>query len=822
MQKQGIFVKFFKKNQMNLFKNKVYFQLFFLVFSHSIFSQNAKAKLSGTIIDAQTNAALSFSSVRILTEIEAKLVAGNIADDNGKFSLSVPYGNYHAIIEFVGYKAFKTNTFSLTKENSQLDLGLIKVLSSSQNLDEIEIRAEKSTMELALDKKVFNVGKDLANAGGSASDILMNIPSVSVDPEGGVKLRGNENVRILIDGKPSGLVSFKGGAGLQSLQSSMIDRVEIITNPSARYEAEGMAGIINIILKKDKSQGFNASIEAVAGNPTNFGLGANLNYRHKKVNFFLNYGLTYRVSPNIGSLYQEVRAADTLKISTQDRKGTLEGFNNNIRGGLDYYLNDKNILTASYLFKRSDAHRITDLTYLDYLNSKSNLIRTTNRAQDETEDEPNSEYTLTYKKDFTKKGQNFSAEIKFIDNWERSNQLFTQNAYKNGGGIDAEQTLIQNSLNDEFEKNWIYQLDYQQPIGKDGKFETGIRSSFRDMVNDYTVGQKNETGIFETVSGLKNYFIYNENISAVYGILGNKTKKFSYQAGLRAELTDVKTTLRETKEINPRKYTNLFPSVHFTYDLPLQNALQFSYSKRVRRPFYNELSPFSTFADSRNFFSGNPNLDPEFTNAFELGHIKYYDKGSLSSALFYRDTKDKIQTLRQVNSNGFATTRPENLTSEKSYGAEMASQFNLQKWWKLDLSFNFFKADIDGTNIDKAYLRETYSWFVRQSSRFTLAKGFDMQLRGNYEAAQKTVQGKRLPLYYFDFSASKEVFNGKGTLNLNALDVFNTRRMRFITEGENFFSEGSSQFRRRQINLTLNYRINQAKNAKKAKSLIEE
>ncbi|MES2796298.1 MAG: TonB-dependent receptor [Bacteroidota bacterium] len=784
--------------------------------------QNAKAKLSGIIVDGQSNAVLSFSSIRILSETDNKLIAGNIADEAGKFSVSVPYGSYYAVIEFVGYKAFKTEIFKLSKENSDLNLGQIKVLSSSENLNEVEIRAEKSTMELALDKKVFNVGKDLANAGGTASDILMNIPSVSVDPEGGVKLRGNDNVRILIDGKPSGLVSFKGGAGLQSLQSSMIERVEIITNPSARYEAEGMAGIINIILKKDRSQGFNASIEGVAGNPTNFGLGANMNYRHKKVNFFINYGLTYRISPNVGYLYQEVYDSDTTKISTQDRTGTLEGFNNNIRGGLDYFFNDKNIITASYLFKRSDAHRITDLIYTDYLQSKSNLIRKTFRSQDETEDEPNSEYTLTYKKDFTKKGQNLSAEIKFIDNWERSNQLFTQNAFKGDGSIDAPETILQNSLNDEFEKNWIYQVDYQHPIGKDGKFETGLRSSFRDMVNDYVVNQRNDQGEFIPVPGLKNYFIYNENISAAYGILGNKSKKISYQAGLRAEWTDVKTTLRETNEVNPRKYTNLFPSLHFTYDLPKSNALQLSYSRRVRRPFYNDLSPFSTFTDSRNFFSGNPNLDPEFTNAFEIGHIKYYDKGSLSSSIYFRDTKDKIQTIRLVDNIGFASTRPENLLNEKSYGAEMASQFNMNKWWKMDLSFNFFKADIDGTNLDESYKRETYSWFVRQSSRFTLVKGFDMQLRANYEAAQKTIQGKRLPLYYLDFSTSKEVFKGNGTLNLNILDLFNTRRMRMVTEGDNFFSEGNSQFRRRQVNLTLNYRINQAKNAKKAKSLIEE
>ncbi len=805
-------------NYLRLIIFSVIVSIQFLCFSQP----TSKAKLVGSIIDAQSGAVLSFSSIRIMSEVDNKLVAGNIADENGNFSVSMPYGNYYALIEFVGYRSFKTDIFKITKENPELNLGSIKVLSSSLNLNEVEIRAEKSSMELALDKKVFNVGKDLANAGGTASDILMNIPSVSVDPEGGVKLRGNDNVRILIDGKPSGLVSFKGGAGLQALQSSMIERVEIITNPSAKYEAEGMAGIINIILKKDRNQGFNASIEGVAGNPTNLGLGANMNYRHKKVNFFINYGLTYRKSPNIGSIYQEVFDSDITNISTQNRTGVMEAFNNNIRGGLDYFFNDKNILTASYLFKRSDARRLTNLNYIDYRQTTSDLIRNTFRNQDETEDEPNSEYTLTYKKDFSKKGQALTAEVKFIDNWERSNQLFGQKAFNKDGSPDKFQTIDQNSLNDEFEKNWIYQVDYQQPIGKVGTFETGIRAGFRDMVNDFVVNEKDAAGNFLPIAGLKNYFIYNENITAAYGVLGNKKNKFSYQAGLRAEWTDVTTTLRETKEINPRKYTNLFPSVHVTYELSKTNSFQLSYSKRVRRPVYNDLSPFSTFADSRNFFSGNPNLNPEFTNSFEIGHIKYYEKGTLSSSFYFRDTKDKIQSIRLVDNTGFSTTLPENLRGEKSFGFETASQFTVNKWWKLDLSFNFFNAKIDGTNLDKSYKRETYSWFVRQSSRFTLVKGFDMQIRANYEAAQKTIQGKRLPLFYMDYSISKEVFKGKGNLNLNAMDIFNSRIMRYTNAGENFFTEGSSQYRRRQINLTLNYRINQAKNAKKAKSLIEE
>lgn len=789
-----------------------------ILVSIPLYSQN-KATISGKVIDSKTSEIMSYASIRVLDAKTDKLITGGITTEKGTFSLQVPYGIYVVATEFMGYKIWKSDMLTLDKSNAAINLGTILLQTQSQQLTEVEVRAEKSTMEMALDKRVFNVGKDLANAGGTASDILTNIPSVSVEPDGGIKLRGSDNVRILIDGKPSGLVSFKGGAGLQSLQASMIERVEVITNPSARYEAEGMAGIINIVLKKDKKQGFNGSFDVITGYPVNEGLGINMNYRHQKLNFFLNYGIAYRITPNIAHNFQQVFNGDTTVISDQDRNGNLKGFNNNIQGGLDYFFSEKSYLTASYLFRRSDARRITDLTYRDYYNSLSNLIRTTYRQQDEKETEPNSEYALTYRRDFDKKNHSFSAEVRYIDNWERSDQLFTQNAFMPNGSIDKAQTLLQNSLNDEYEKQWLFQTDYSKPIHKDGKVEVGARANFRDMVNDYVVNQQNENGVFVPLPGLKNYFIYTENINAVYGIVGDKYKKLSYQIGLRAEWTNVKTTLRETNEVNPRNYSNLFPSAHIAWEMPNENSLQLSFSRRVRRPFYNDLSPFATFSDSRNFFGGNPNLNPEFTNAFEIGHIKYFKFGSLSSSLFYRDTKDKIQTIRSVNDLGFATTRPENLTGEKSFGLDIASQVNFYQWWKSDFSFSIFNADMDGSNIDENYKRNTQSWFARHTSKFSLPNRLDIQVRANYEAPQKTVQGRRLSMYYIDFSVSKEVFQGKGTLNLNIMDIFNTRVSRFVTEGANFITDGSSQFRRRQINLTLNYRI---KNAKKVKSIISD
>lgn len=779
--------------------------------------QNATVK--GKLTEASSGTPLAYASVRLLQLPENKLVGGALTDDNGQFTVKAPYGDFVAEIEFIGFETIKTAPFALTQQQDEHDLGTLKLSASATTLDEVQITAEQSTMVLALDKKIFNVGKDLANAGGNATDILTNIPSVSVDPEGTVKLRGSDNVRILIDGKPSGLVSFKGSAGLQQLQASMIERVEIITNPSARYEAEGSAGIINIILKKDQKQGFNGSIGLLAGNPTNFGTSADLNYRHRKINFFINYAIAYRESPGGGSMLQERQANDTTFFLRQTSDNDFHGLSNNVRGGIDYFFSENSILTGSMLWRRSDARRLTNIRYEDYVFDLFTPLGYTLREQDETEDEPNSEYSLIYKRKFGE-GHELTAETKYLNYWERSDQSFPQRTFFNDGTEDESKALFQKSLNDEYENQYLVQVDYVRPIGKDGKFETGIRSSFRDMVNDYVVTEKNVDGSFSVVPGLDNYFIYKENINGAYVIYGNKKRKFSWQGGLRAEHTDVNTILRDTDEENPRNYFNLFPSVHLTYQLPDDNAVQLSYSRRVRRPVYNDLSPFSTFTDSRNFWSGNPDLDPEYSDVVELGHILYFDKGSLSSSVYYRHTTDKIDRIRRLDDAGNATTRPENLRAENAVGLEFSTAYSPKKWWKLDMNFNFFHAEIDGSNIETSYKASTYTWFARATSKFLLPRDLDFQVRGNYEAPQNTAQGSRKALYYMDLAASKDVLRRKGTLTLNVSDLFNTRRFRGVTEGENFSSVSDFQWRRRQVNLTFSYRINQSKAA--AKKVAEE
>jgi ferric enterobactin receptor len=801
---------------------------YLIVFSAFVFSQLAsvshaqtvaRAQLTGRLVDSASGLPIQGATVQVLKAVRNQPTGGTVTSESGGFSVEVEPGTYLLAVEHIGYRPYRSTTLRLSPGKTS-DLGSIPMSAAAAQLEEVVVRAEKSSMQLALDKRIFNVGKDLANSGGNASDILMNIPSVSVDPEGTVRLRGSDNVRILIDGKPSGLVSIKGGSGLANLQASMVERVEVITNPSARYEAEGNAGVINIILRKDRRQGFNGSVELITGQPANFGLAANLNYRKDKVNLFLNYGIAYRIQPTKGHLSQELTRNDSVFLMRQHDKAELIGFNNNIRAGLDYFFSEKSVLTAAYLYRRSQGNRLRNFTYEDYLRSNGALLGMYRRTQDEDETEPNSEVTLNYKRSFTRKGHELTAEVKYLDYWENSDQTFTQWAVKpDGQPVSAGGTQLQRSLNDEWEKQWLLQLDYVKPFAKDGRFETGLRSSFRNMVNDYLVTQRNAAGGYDPLPGLDNVFIYDENIQAAYAILGDRQGSVSYQAGLRAEWTDVTTTLAETGQRNPRSYGNLFPSGHLTWNLPGDNGIQLSYSRRVRRPVYNDLSPYATFSDARNFNGGNPDLDPEFSDVMEIGHLKTFPIGTLSSAVYYRNTIDKIERIRRVDTKGNAITQPMNLKGEQAWGIEFTAGWTPYKWWKMDASFNLFQARVDGSNILAAYRTQTTSWFARQTSRFSLKNDLDIQARMNYEAPQRMVQGSRKGFFQMDLSVVKDLLSQKATLSLSVIDVFNSRKVYYTFTGPGFYTEALMGFRPRQVNLTLSYRIRQAKGTKNVKLL---
>ncbi|MEO1515033.1 MAG: TonB-dependent receptor [Bacteroidota bacterium] len=771
----------------------------------------AAAKITGTIVDSQTGVPLEYATISLFRRRDSSLVTGIVTDLNGNFTLDTRPGRFFAKIEFLAYQSKVIPQLAIERGQALLELGKITLESDAAVLEEVVVQADRSQMQLSLDKKIFNVGKDLASRGGTATDLLDNVPSVQVDVEGGITLRGSGNVQILVDGRPSGLISAGNANGLRSLPANLIERVEVITNPSARYEAEGMAGIINIVLKKERKSGLNGSFDFNGGLPESYGTAINLNYRASKLNFFTNLGFNRRQRPGSSYLYQEVYNGDTTLISEQRGDRERIGLNANLRLGVDYSFTPKSTLTSSFTFRGGRDDNFNSFIYRDFLNSSENPTGISRRTDDEIENEYELQYTLRYKKTYDRKGQQLTADIRYEDNSEDEGSDLVERYFTKDDQPSTQPTLIQRSDNKEGTTRLSGQVDYTQPILKDGTMEMGWRTSLRQIDNDFEVNNILANGEKEPLIGLTNEFVYNEDIHAAYLIFGNKQGKISYQVGLRAEYSDIRTELKETNEVNARDYLNLFPSGFLNFELPASNAIQLSYSRRVRRPRFWDLNPFFTFSDNRNFFAGNPNLDPEFTHSMEFGHVKYWEKGSLSSAIYYRHTTGKIQRVREVNDDGTTLLKPQNLSTEDNFGFEFNISYSALKWWRLDMDLNLFRSIVDGSNFDQSFDADTYSWFTRGTSRFTLDKQTDVQIRFNYRAPQETIQGRRKSITSIDIAASRDVLNKKGTLTLSIRDVFNSRRRRYTTVGDNFFNEGDFQWRARIATLTFSYRLNQKK-----------
>lgn len=783
----------------------------FIFFAFVSVQAQSSGLVKGKVIDQSTEAPLGFATVSLYTVADSALVTGGVTDDQGIFAVEVKPGKYYAEITFLSYRTQAVENVNITSDNRTVDLGTIGLFSDAATLAEVEVRAEKSRMEMSLDKRVFNVGKDLANNGGNASEVLDNIPSVAVDVEGNVSLRGSGGVRILINGKPSGLVGIGDTDGLRQIPANLIERVEIVTNPSARYEAEGMAGVINIILKKEAKQGLNGSFDLTAGYPDRYGASINLNYRQNNLNFFANYGLNYNENPGGGFTYQEFTDGDgVLRFTELDRDRVRTGLSNSVRTGLDYYFSENTILTSAFTYRGGDDENFSEIEYRDYVNSLDNLTGIAVRRDEEEEIEPSYEYAMTLRHNFGKEDHELVVDFRYQDNieTERSNireQFFTPE-YTDTGEPD----LLQRSLNEEVQKQLIGQIDYTLPFGEEGRFEAGLRGSFRDIANEYLV-EEFMTDEWQALAGLSNDFNYNEDIYAAYGIFGNKFGNFSFQVGLRAEYSDIVTELLQTNEVNARDYFNIFPSAHVGYELGGNNSVQVSYSRRINRPRFWDLNPFFSFSDARNFRSGNPNLDPEFTDAYEIGHLKYWDNASLSSSLYYRYTTGVIDRIQAFDENGNTISQPQNLATEDAFGLEFTFSYTPFKWWDIDGSMNFYRAIVDGGNLAPDLQADFYSWFSRVNSKFDLWEVIDGQIRLNYRAPRRTTQGRDKAEYYMDLALSKDVLNKKGTITLSVRDVFNSRKRRFITDVPGFYREGDFQWRARQAMLTFSYRLNQKK-----------
>lgn len=718
---------------------------------------------------------------------------------DGKFELRLRPGRFKLEISFLSYQNYRQE---INLREGDLDLGTVKLSPKSELIDEVIIKGDKGYMEMKLDRRVYNVGKDPNNAGSNAQEILETVPSVEVDVDGTVSLRGSSNVRILVDGKPSGLTGTSTQDALRQLPGSLIEKVEVVTNASARYDAEGEAGIINIVLKKEKRSGLNGSFEANVGFPHNYGISANLNYRTGKVNVFGSVGGRYRERPGSGSSYQQFFLEDTTFAYERTREQTRGGYSINGRFGVDYFINKKTNITASGMYSRSWNLNKSKLVYTDF-DENSIATQVVNRNEHESEAGENIEANLNFRRTFKTEEQLLTADFRWFTRGD------TELADLLEEGEDY--TLEQRTENVEGNQNWLIQTDYIHPFGDKVKLETGLKATLRRINNDYLVEQLNDSSQWEIVDQFNNNFIFDENVYAAYLMASGKIKRFSLQGGVRAEYTDITTELKRTGEKNKQQYISFFPSAHMSYEFPSNNSIQLSYSRRISRPRFRNLIPFFSLTDNRNFYSGNPNVGPVFTHSVELGHLKTWDNGSLLTSVYYRHRDGVIERISQSDSTGLITTFPINLSTEDAVGLEFSFSYNLFKWWRVTLSANTYYSITNGEFEDQSFYAEAFTARGRFTSKWTIWKRLDIQTAFMYRAPRNTAQGRSLSMYSWDIGLAMDVLKGNGTVTFSARDILNSRRRRWEIDTPTLVSTNDFQWRARQFTLSFTYRLNQKK-----------
>ena len=767
----------------------------------------SKIKITGTVIEKVSKQKLEYATIRFTSTIATKSIAGGITNPKGEFSIEITPGTYDITIEFISFKPLILKN-RILRENT--NLGEIALEEDATQLNEVVVRAENTTVEIKLDKKVYSIGSDLMVKGGTVSDVLNNIPSVSVDAEGSISLRGNENVTIFIDGKPSNAININ--EALRLISADAIDKVEVITNPSARYDAEGGAGILNIVLKKGKNQGFNGTFIGAVGTPKNNSLSGTLNYKTKKYNLFTNQGYADRNTPGNGLInteYLNPQANSPLFIAeTRDSERLNKNYNGNL--GIELFLNESTSWTNTINYRNSNGNNLDNVYYENfYADAANNDTRT--RLNDEDSKSEDLEFKSSFQKKFKKEGHKLTADIQISSN----NDDNTADIIDSESGNDTTKNIQERNRQ-------LYQLDYVLPVGKAGQFEAGYRGNFSNQLTDVVVFNN---GIINT--NLTNKLEYLENVNAFYTQYGLKINKFSYLFGLRWEDTAVDINQFTTYDFNKKRYNNFFPSAFVTYEVSEESSLSLNYSRRISRPRGRMINPFSNYSSNINIFQGNPDLDPAMTDAFDFGYLNKWGKFLLSTSLYTNRTTDvfmfaRIESGDFVNGVPVIISGPINVATEWRTGFEFNLNYSPFKWWKLNSNFNFFNVDTDGdytyTDFNEQEITQNFdnnasSWSAKLNSRVTLPYKIDWQTNMNLNGDQKTAQGKSFGIFTMNLAFSKDVLKEKGTFAFSVSDVFNSRKRKYEALIPNLIqSYGELQYGQRQFTLSFTYRFNKKKN----------
>lgn len=768
-------------------------------------------KVSGRLMATQNgkNQPVEFASIGVFRSRDSSTVAGVLTDEKGYFQLEgLPAGNYYILIQSLGFEAKRLPRVAISPQSPEVDLGNVLMNESVRQLQEVVVQGQKQLMDYSLDRKIVNVDRLPTALGGTAVDILQNVPSVTVDADGTLSLRGSNNVIVLIDGKPSGLTGLDRQAVLEQVPASNIERIEVITNPSSRFDADGAGGIINIVLKKERAPGINGNVQVNVGTRDKYNASVNLNYRVSKLNLFGSYNFrderrfSYRNSDR-----QNFFGNDSTSFLVQRNDGLRNRVNNNLRFGLDYSLTPRDNVTASVLYRPSYS-RNTETETFNTLDANRALLGRLTRTTLEREPQTGLDYTFGYRRTFPKKGRELNFDATLSTNRGTEFTEYRQNSqlpeFLITPNLRANQ---QRSTNDDDNRVGVLQLDFIEPLKEKKRFESGLKYTYRRLGADYVFEDLLE-GAWTMNRSISNNFVYNEQTSAAYVNFGNELKKFSYQVGVRTEYTNILTEQRTTEQQTRRDYIYLFPSAFFNYNFSQAQKMQVNYSRRINRPSVWSLNPFVNLTDPLNISFGNPLLNPELINSFEVSHLWYGKTTSLTSTLFLRQTNNNITRYRTLREDGVTESTFLNLNRTQNYGLEVVVTQELLKWWKVNANFSFFQANIQpGPGVPNVLTRTNRSWTTRLNSTMSPWKGTDLQLTMNYRSpfivAQGTIQG----FFNVDIGLKQDVLKGRGAVNFRVSDIFNTLQFRSETFGPNFTSTSRAKRESRIAFIGFSYRL---------------
>jgi outer membrane receptor protein involved in Fe transport len=746
------------------FSHPVFITVLFFIISNGLIAQNA-ITIKGKVIEGNTEQPIPYATVVLRETDSEEIVAGGTTNEVGAFEINYQRGDYYLEVSFIGFTSQFIRDL-IVGQGNVIDLGTIILNEDAQVLQEVEVRADKSMVEFELDKRVFNVGQDLSSTGIGALDLLNNVPSVNVDIEGQISLRGNTGVQILINGKPS-VLADDGANALATLTADMIEKVEVITNPSAKYEAEGSSGIINIVLKKEEKEGFNGSVSLNTGTPANHNVGVSLNRRTDNFNFFTQFGGGYRSLPRFRNS-TNLNLIDSTEVRSDGTEYRNERFFN-IRLGTDYYINALNVITLSGSFAFEDEDQPSTTNFW-ITNGEGILVSEYQRKESTQAANPKYQYDLQYEKKFKNDEDHvllFTTQGNFFGK-EQSSEF--SNVLLEGVKLDPDQE----TETEFYQRDFIFKLDYTNPISDEFTLEVGSQYDINDVGNDYAVLNEDANGDFVIDSNLTNNFEFDQKVLGVYATGAYQGEKWGVKVGARIENTNLNTYLITTDQSNQQNYTNLFPSFHTSYKLSKQFSIQAGYSRRIYRPRLWDLNPFFNIRNNYNIRRGNPLLQPEYADSYEMTAILIFEKFSLNTSIYNLYTTNIIERVSFFEDNR-SVTAPVNIGTRNQTGLELNGKYVPNDWFTLNGDFNYGFFIRNGSYGEQNFDFTGTQWSTRLTSRFKLPAGFEVEATGDYRSSYVTVQGEVSGFAFADIGLRKKLWKGKGVINVSVRDIFASR-----------------------------------------------